>query len=371
MALFVIQALALTLAATASAQEPAPAQGVELPESPAARAFAGVGPATLASALPGPPAQDLNSGAWRNSAPWMAWAAAVHAESEAPHPDATRRAFLAQVALAQERFDDAWDHFAATGGDPKLCAALLPWFLPGVACAPAASPGDAGKAPVFALAAGGRIGALPEGVLLRPALPPPSLPAAEVVLGRKWIERRMMRVSDLHIGEAVVAMQVSLESDGIQVEFTHQSGGSASFSVLLPEPSDFEIRVAYIDWMRQDELGLALEVSIAPGDEPHTLFGRFKPRAIPWPTQLPKQASSALREHGLQLYCPAEFPDAAMIEAAAPAFARVLGLPVVVVHEGGADFPGVRISLDDAALAQRKFLGVVTLAERFALRARR
>ena len=65
----------------------------------------------------------------------------------------------------------------STGGDPPVCAALLSRFLPG---APAESASSAGE--------GGLLGPLPDGALLRPAPPPPSLPAAQVQLGRMWID---------------------------------------------------------------------------------------------------------------------------------------------------------------------------------------
>src|SRR5204863_139988 len=142
-----------------------------------------------------------------------------------------RRAGLARIALAQGRFDDAWDHFAATGGAPEICAALLPGFLPGVAI---------GSAPEgVAVGPGGIVGALPDGVLLAPASPPPAVAAA---------------------------------------------------------------------------------------------------------------------------------PDAALFRAAGPALASVLGFAVATKSAPSAVFPGVKIDLGDPGLARRKFLGMVTLSERFALR---
>jgi len=365
-------ARALGLAAVLIAQQPASppasaeAGAIELPSSPAGRAFAGVSPSTVAAALPAAVARGLEDKAWQQPGTWMGWAEAVRAEADASAPHAVQRAYLAQIALAQGRWDDAWDHFAATGGEPGLCAGLLPRFLPGVAAAPQASAGDG--PPTFAAALGGHVGALPEGVLLRPALPPPAVPAAQVALGRNWIERRSMRLEGLRIGAAIVAMKVSLESDGVQVEFTHQGGGAARWNVMLPEPLDFEVRVAYVDWMRQDEVGIALEVAIAPGDEPHTLFGRFRPRSIPWPTNLPPATPRFLSDHGLELCFPADAPDAAVFRSAGPALARVLGLPVVSGTPAGAEFAGVRIELGDPALARRKFQGLITLVERFALR---
>jgi hypothetical protein len=331
----------------------APRPGIQLPPGPADRAFAGVGPQLLAAALPGPAIPGVDDPIWRSAEPWKAWADAVSAEAQAASPDVHRRAKLARLALAQGRWDDAWDHFAATGAEPAICAALLPNFLPGIAA-------EAGP--------GGMVGALPDGVLLHPALPPPSVPAAQIQLGRSWIERREMRMEGLHVGTATLSMKVALESDGIQVEFEHKGGGAAHVSVVLPELADFEVRVAYIDWMRQDDVGGVLAVEVSPGDEPHTLFGRFRPRTISWPTNLPEGTPHALAANGLELSFPSDAPDAAMFDAACAAFASVIGFKVSNASAAPEIFPGIKIDLGDRSVARRKFLGLVSLSERFALR---
>lgn len=361
---------ALALAAVALGQDSGNAPeskaraAVELPAGPAARAFAGVGPQTVAAPLPGGPLGGLETPEWRALEAWQNWAAAVGAEAGASEPDPMRRAGLAQIALAQGRWDDAWDHFAATGGEPAVCAALLPSFLPGVRTGASANADANG----FSVGKGGLVSALPDGVLLRPAAPPPSVPAAEVALGRAWIERREMRLDRLQIGAAELSMKVGLESDGIQIDFEHRGGGSAHVRVLLPELADFELSVAYVDWMRQDEVNRVLEFDIAPGDEPHTLFGRFRTRTIAWPTNLPTNSPRFLVEHGLAFDFASAAPDAEVFRAAGPGFAKILGLPVSLNPGSTGSFAGVRIDLSDPAVARRKFLGMVTLAERFALR---
>ena len=344
--------------------------GVTLPAGPAARAFAGVGAGTAAMDLPTEQASAVDFAAWDRPEAWQAWADAVRAETGTSQPDAQRRASLARAALSQGRWDDAWDHFAATGGSPGICAALLPQFLPGVQTAQPSAAGVALPEGRFAMGLGGQVRALPDGVLLRPAIPPPSVPAAQVPLGRTWIDRREMRLEELHVGTATVSMRVALESDGIQIEFVHRAGGSARVRVLLPELADFEVRVAYIDWMRQDDVGEVLEVAIAPGDDAHTLFGRFKPRSVAWPTNLPQNSPRAIADMGLRFEFPEQMPDASVFRAAGPAFARVLGVEVNCGNRAGPEFSGVRIDLSDPAVARRKFLGMVTLAERFALRPR-
>ncbi|HUR27200.1 MAG TPA: hypothetical protein VM509_03380 [Planctomycetota bacterium] len=331
----------------------APRNSVELPPGPAARAFAGVGPTTAPTTLPGAALATLDAPEWRTPGPWTAWADAVRAEASATEPDPFRRAQLARTALAQGRFDDAWEHFAWTGAAPSVTAALLPQFLPGV---------------TQRAEAGGIVAALPDGALLQPAIPPPSVPAADVLLGRTWIERREMRLEGLRIGAATLAMKVKLESDGIQVEFEHRAGAAAHVRVLLPELADFEVRVAYVDWMRQDEVGRVLEFDIAPGDEEHTLFGRFKPRTIGWPTNLPQGTPSALLRDGLELSFPEDAPDASLFRSAAPALESVLGLRVTTNRADTAPFPGVELDLAEPNLARRKFVGMLTLTERYVLR---
>ncbi len=341
---------------------------MELPPGPAARAFAGVGPDTRAAVLPSAPSVGLDAPVWRTKEPWQAWAEALRAEAAAATPDAQRRAKLARIALAQGRWDDAWEHFASTGSDPAVCAALLPQFLPGVLSGIPSTAQASGAPTIFAVGPGGIIAALPDGVLLRPALPPPSVPAAEVLIGRGWIERREMRLEGLHIGAATLAMKVRLESDGIQIDFDHRGGGAAHVRVVLPEQADFALRVAYVDWVRQDEFAGVLEVNVSPGDETHTLFGRFRPRPIAWPTNLPEGAPRFLTQNGLEFSFPQTAPDAEMFEAASTGFASLLGLAVSTKGAVTGDFAGIKIDLGDPTIARRKFTGMISLSERFALR---
>ena len=70
----------------------------------------------------------------------------------------------------------------------------------------------------------------------------------------------------------------------------------------------------------------------------------------------------------MELAFPQSAPDAAMFAAATQALASVLDLPVSANRPDHATFPGVKIDLGDPAVARRKFLGMITLSERFALR---
>ncbi|MEO6709224.1 MAG: hypothetical protein ABI054_14640, partial [Planctomycetota bacterium] len=65
---------------------------------------------------------------------------------------------------------------------------------------------------------------------------------------------------------------------------------------------------------------------------------------------------------------PISVPDGPMFQAALGGFSSVLGLPVKSSPAASATFAGVRIDLSDPSVARRKFLGMVTLSERFALR---
>src|SRR5688500_7402751 len=103
-----------------------PPAGITLPAGPAARAFKSVKPDTAPARLELkalPPWPD--GAAWNDSATWLAWAEDVRAEARAERADPARRARLCVFARAQNRSDDAWDHFAALAGEPTWCAALL------------------------------------------------------------------------------------------------------------------------------------------------------------------------------------------------------------------------------------------------------
>jgi hypothetical protein len=335
------------------------APSIALPGGPAARAFASVGAETQPQKLALPAFPRWPEGAqWNDPALWRGWADDLRAEAQAGTADPARRARLCAFALAQGRSDDAWDHFAALAGAPSVCAALLPRLLPGVPI-----DGAAGK--------GGIAPALADGIALAPALPPPSRPASEVVLGRRWIERREMRIEGLVIGDATLSMRVALESDGVQIDFDHRSGGTAHVSVWLPEPPDFEIYVAYVDWMRQDAIGGPLALEIPADGETHTLFGRLQPRAMPWPTSLPTEKNAGLELHGLRLEIDPGDPATARIEALSRALSDVLGLPASVLARAPKDaaepFGGTIVSLHAEPGRDRKVASLVSLAERYAL----
>src|SRR6185436_20956684 len=124
-------------------------------------------------------------------------------------------------------------------------------------------------------------------------LPPPSVPAREVVLGVGRIERRAMKISGLQIGAAVVDLRVGLEYEGLQIDVEHKSGGACKLKLRLPVPLDFEIATTYIDWQRLDPPNTSeVELELKPGDEPRTVFARFEPLYVRWPTIVPSELDS-------------------------------------------------------------------------------
>lgn len=296
-----------------------PAGEVQLPEGPNARAFAGVGPETEAIALGAQLAGRhavLLDGADR-AAVWRAWGQTLERCAASEEESPSERASLALFALEQGRWSDAWAHLERLGGHPEWSAAVLPRLLPG---APAGTPPGRGGLP----------GALPDGVLLTPAVPPPT---REVLPGR--IEPRAAEVRGLRIGEATVDLRVSLDGSGIQVDLAHTGGGPARVRVLLPEPEGLEIRVEYVDWMRQDERRLPLEVELLPGEEEHSLFGRFRPRPLALPASPRGPLPRALERGGLWVERPPCSEELnAELEAAAAALRGALDLGGGVVEAG-------------------------------------
>jgi len=273
--------VALTLLALLFAVELPP---LRLPESPAARSFAGVGPETEPRSLD----------EFRAATPWLAerepmpeqlwasWAAWVGAEVAAGEVDPARRAGLCFVACRQSRWEDAWRHFERLGGHPDWQAAVAPWLLPGAPLEIDAGPG-------------GRATAIPNGLLLRPALPP--APRVDET-GR--LAPRIAELDGLQIGEAVCDLVLEVEAGGVTLEIFHRSGGSGKLLVDLPMPPDAEVFVDYVDWDRQDVQGLPLELLIEPREEEYTIYRRFKFARTEFPASPdPGSLPAAIRLHGL------------------------------------------------------------------------
>jgi hypothetical protein len=287
---------------------------LRLPESPAARSFAGVGPATVPHSLD----EFRAATPWlaeRRPAPesvWTSWAAWVGAEAAAGKVDPARRAGLCFIACTQSRWEDAWRHFERLGGHPRWQAAVAPWLLPGAPLEIDAGPG-------------GLAMPIPDGLLLRPALPP--APRVEES-GR--LAPRVAHLDGLQIGEAVCDLVLEVEAGGVTLEVFHRSGGSGTLLVDLPLPPDAEVFVDYVDWDRQDVQGLPLELLIEPREEEYTIYRRFKFARSEFPASpsagvLP----AAIRLHGLD-FLVADAAQLAEVRTLGEACAALLELPVRV-----------------------------------------
>lgn len=312
----------------------------------------GTGAERAAAALHGGvAARRVAIGSWRASESWSAWSADLAAARAAAAPEPEHEARLALFALEQARWEQAWQHFARCGGDPELLAGLLPRFLPG---ADAAAP----------LGPDGFAGALPDGVELRPALPPARGGAPP---GR--IERREMKLAALHVGKATLALRVALEYDGVVVELAHVAGEGCTVGVVLPCEAGYVFANEYIDWYAQETHGSALRVELKPGDEPHTLYGRLEPRPIRGPEHVPAKLPELVRRQGLVLELLPGDAEAALLAAIAASWkAPPLELGATVWVRGTQPIPpGLRIDLTQPAERALRIADLCGMIERFVL----
>ncbi|MHC4375932.1 MAG: hypothetical protein ACYS26_04975 [Planctomycetota bacterium] len=246
--------------------------------------------------------------------PWAAWVSAV--EGYAAEPRGSAALDLAEIALAQGRDEWAWRCFASGAADqPAQAAALLPRFWPGWN-APAGRTLDA---------PGGGLLALPAGVTLTPALPPPVTDDPEVLLAP-----RAMDLSGLRIGDTVVNLRLHVRGDGVDFRVEHVSGPGVEFQVVLPYPPGFKAHLEYADWDRQERVGGPLPVRVIPGEEAYRLWGRFRRDGQRPEWRLPNPLPEQVRQGGLSLALDPRAPGHARLAGLAPALERLLELPVAV-----------------------------------------
>ena len=309
---------------------PMAAGDVLLPEGPAARAWASVDPTEPVSdawvkAL-GEDASAVLShpDPWSQPETWRSWGRWLSSKERS----SSERGALALLAARGGRPADAWAHYASLVADPEAAAALMPRLLPGV---PAdLSPGDA----------------LAVGSLLRPTPPPGAFEAARGVVGP------ITASATFQVGEAQVRLVISVERAGVEAKLHHLSGGSTSFYVQLPELPSREVRVSYIDWLRQETPNDPLLVELKPDmDGPVHLFGRFIKRDEHLPALPTERLPAQLLEGGLWLEIGAEEAPTALQRAAADAITSCLGVPGGVrrAKAEGASSPsaGTIVSLSD------------------------
>jgi hypothetical protein len=233
---------------------------------------------------------------------------------------------------------------------------LLPRFLPGVS-EPAREPDDL-------------VPALPDGAVLRPSLPPPSGTARE-----RSVDRRAMALARVKVGEAVLSLRVALEAEGVQIDVGHVEGGAARVRIAIPRPEEFEVAHEYVDWYRQDSKGVPHELALQPGDDPHTLYGRFEPRRPRWPTRVPARLPAQLEAGCLWLEIGDGDPDRGRFEKIAQCLA---GSPLELCcalrspfAAAGADsrstWTEVRADFTDPGVRAQKLAWLCSSVERFVL----
>jgi hypothetical protein len=255
---------------------------------------------------------------------WSRWAEWLERGDAAP---------LCVFAAADQRWDDAWRWWLASaeanGGLGLLRAReTIAALVVGHALTrstdatesdvqPAAHPGTRPAAhPDASLDA--LPAAIPDGALLRPALPPqPPGPQGTY-------QRCAMAARGLRIGAAVVDLEVRVELDGVQIDLTHVGGGACSVAIVLPTMSQFALAQEYVDWEEQPlPSGRPLALSIQPGDERHTLWGRFEVRPNPWPARIPAHLPAQIARSGLVIQTTRDDPRRAELAEFAAALARL------------------------------------------------
>jgi len=330
------------------------ASQVELPPGPAADALARISADTVALELPKVPA-----GAWESPATWKRFSELLTAESAGAARDPARRAELALLALAQKRWEDAWARFSDCAASPPALAALLPHFLPGAASG----------------------GALEDGAVLRPALPPLRAPAADdPPIPRGAVQRREMKITGLVVGAATISVRVSVEGEGIEIDVEHLSGGEAKLAIVIPADPLYGFADEYMDWYRQEERGIPHGIDVRAGDEAHTLYARFEPRKPEWPSLLPEKLPAQIESGTLWLDPGADERAHPLLEAVAASLAsgplrieaRVVDRARLLDPKGTrAEGMGVRVDLSDAGSRPRKLAWIAGAIEQRALKAPR
>ena len=319
----------------------APRRPIELPPGPAADATAQLALSTRPAELP-----KVLDDAFATPAGWKRLGELLAAESSAGAPDPARRAELALLALAQHRYEDAWTRYAECASSPATLAALLGRFLPGHRPSRDAT-------------------------VLAPALPP--LRADIPQPPRGYVQRRAMKIGAFVAGATTLAMRVSVEAEGVEIEVEHVSGPPVTLAIAIPEDPEFGYSDEYVDWYRQERRGIPHEVALKPGDEPHVLYGRFEPRRAEWPTREPEGIPAQLENGTLRLFAGTSGEDREL----AGAVASFLSASPLRVSARAADSPGpnaepfgVVIDLSKEADRARKLAWIAGAVERRALGAK-
>lgn len=325
---------------------PLTAGDVLLPEGPAARAWASVDPTEalsddwIKSLGEDAPAVLSQPDPWSQPEGWRSWGRWLSSSERT----SSESAALALLAARGGRPKDAWAHYASLVADPQAAAAVMPRLLPGL---PAdLSPG----AP------------LSVGSLLRPIPPPGAFDAARGVVGP------VTASTTFQIGEAEVRLVISVERAGVEAKLHHISGEATSLYLQLPELPRREVRVTYIDWLRQETPNDPLLVELNPEmDGPVHLFGRFMPREESLPALPRERLPAQLLEVGLWLEIGAESAPTALQAAAAEAITTSLGVPGGVRRansvEASSPSAGIVVRLREGAPGARALSRIASATE--------
>jgi hypothetical protein len=174
--------------------------------------------------------------------------------------------------------------------------------------------------------------------------------------------------AELEVGDAKLRLTISVEPSGVEIDLHHLSGGPVTLQVQLPELLEREVRVSYIDWMRQDERNAPLSATLTPEMEgPVQLFGRFLARRESLPSSPSDKLPVQLITAGLWIEPEGKGEISLLQSTAAAALSKALSVP------GGARMArkeapllpsaGVVIHLSDGPLGARTLSRIVSAAE--------
>ena len=344
---FVLVASALLLGPQAPPSDPVVA-GVSLPAGRVASLLAGLPPGVRPRALEvrWPAWSDRSEAGWGAAEPWRRWVELVRAEQAAGASDPDRRAELAVLARLQGRDGDAWEHLLACASQPELVVTLLPLFTPGVP-----------------LASLGREGALPDGVLLTPALPP----CEDARAGLRALAGRRIERREFEVGAARCALAVTVDRDGLELGLRHVAGGAARVRLLPPLPRGVEPGQLFADWEKLAGHEGPVEFALDAEANEHTLWLTFLPPEERWPNP---RLETLGRPAGLEIVLRSPRGDEPYLARYAVALGELLGVPAVL---RGARFvpPGplepLVLNLDAGPQGERKLVDSIGLAEAFVL----
>src|SRR5262245_9519678 len=308
-----------------------------------------LGPGALALGEPWPAWDARTSTGWGGEPVWRRWVELVRAEANAAASAPPRRAQLALVARLQGRDGDAWAHLVACEPDPGLVAALLPLFTPGV--------------PRALL---GQRGALPDGVLLTPSLPPADDPRA----GLRWLAGKRIERTEFEVGAARCSLTVSVEPDGIEVTVHHLSGGAARVRVQAPLPRGVEPGLAFADWEKLPPGSGPTEFRLDAESNEHSLWVTFHPPGARWPS--PRLDSISALNPGREILLESPRGDEPELHRFAEALSELLGVEARATAPGSLPRAGLEplvLRFDPGPSRERMLADLIGLAEAFALSA--